>query len=55
MSKQRGPLIQGHEGFENEEIRGGGGLDVTREGEIKDIDDHRVGEDGGVCIIRCSV
>ena len=48
MSEQRRSLIQGCKGFENKGIGGRGGLDVTREGEVEGIDDHRVREDGSV-------
>ena len=51
MGEQRGSLVQGCKGFENKGIRGRGGLDVMREGEVEDIEDHRIREDGSVCII----
>ena len=28
---------------------------VTREGEIEGIDDHRIRNDGGVCIVSCGI
>ena len=30
-------------------------MDVTREGEVKGIDDHRVWEDGSVCVIGSGI
>ena len=50
-SEQGRSLIQGCKGFEDKGIRGREGLDVAREGEVEGIDDHRIWEDGGVCIV----
>ena len=54
-SEQGRSLIQGGKGFENKGVRGGGGLDVTREGEVEGIDDYRIREDGSVCVIGSSI
>ena len=54
-SEQGRSLIQGFKGFENKGVGGGGGLDVTREGEVEGIDDHRIWEDGGVCVIGSGI
>ena len=55
MSKQGGSFIQGCEGLEDKGVRGGGGLGVARQGEIKGINDHGVREDGSVHIIISGV
>ena len=54
-SEQGRTVIQGCKGFENEGIRDRGGLDVAREGEIEGIDDHRIWEDGSVCIVGSGI
>ena len=53
MGEQGRAIIQGCESFEDKGVRGRGGLDVAGQGEIKGINNHRVWEDGSVCII-CS-
>ena len=30
-------------------------MDVTREGEVKGIDDHRIREDGSVCVVGSGI
>ena len=54
-SEQGRTLIQCCKGPENKGVGGGGRLDVTREGEVKGIDDHRIREDGSVCIIGSGI
>ena len=55
MSEQGRSLIQGCKDFKHKGIRGGGGLDVARESEIKGIDDHRVPKDGSVSVIGSGI
>ena len=55
MGEQRGSVIQSGEGLENEGIRGRGGLYVAREGEIEGVDDHRIRDDGGICIVSSGI
>ena len=42
-------------GTENQGIRGGGGFDMASKSEVECLDDHRVGNDRGIDIIRGSV
>ena len=55
MGEQGRALIQGCESFEDKGVRGGGGLDMAGQGEIEGVNDHRVWEDGSVCIILSGV
>ena len=55
MSEQGRALVQSSECFKDKGIRGGGGLNVTGEHEIKRVDDHGFQQDGSVSVVSHGV
>ena len=51
MSEQGRALIQCGECFEHKWVRGGGGLDVAGQCEIKGVDNHRVRKDRSISVV----